>query len=216
MDFRVKVFLVALILLFATTQLFAEETIFSTTDENNNTIVCRHVSENDTIHAGRLKSNGRFAAYADLMKTQKRKLRKLRSQRASLELITRTKRKIRKLKQLHEQQTPLCESAYDGAPEDPSPSPTPTPPEECNGSFDDLGNTCPDKFQIPAQLTGNITRGSQIQTLRCTGCHIERTNYQYNAVWTAVHTVPNMNGVLNGYELDQAIADLVAYFNRFN
>jgi len=195
--------------------------MFSATSADGKIVLCTYNSESRALLAGRVNSLGRFTSFKKIIKEAKRRAVQRPSEGA--------RRKVTALQRVHKRGLTACREAFKNVIRDPAtptptaqttPQATPTPitpaPPTCNSNFDSNGNTCPNRFGIPAGLTGNIARGRNIQTLRCNGCHVQRTNYQFGAITDAVNNVGAMNGVLTGYETQQAVADLVAYLNRFN
>lgn len=92
----------------------------------------------------------------------------------------------------------------------PTPSPTPTPGSGCgNQYFDAAGNTA--LFGIPANLVGNIGRGTTLNTNRCVSCHTERGQGMTFSQLKAAVTGPKMN-ITN--ITDAQYADLIAYSYR--
>lgn len=101
----------------------------------------------------------------------------------------------------------------------PSPTPTATATPQATfaaGNFDGNGNvtaTGKSVFQIPANLSGNISLGRDVYDTYCFGCHVERVNrtfpdLRYNT------SRPPMN--YDSTDLpDAELANLVAYLNRF-
>ncbi len=91
-----------------------------------------------------------------------------------------------------------------------APGKTPTFTEEL---FDSSGNVTEHgktRLKIPVSLNANISKGKLISEFNsCTGCHLERVNYDFNKLKTYVPYSPmyiNLN--------DQEFADLTAYLNR--
>jgi hypothetical protein len=195
--------------------------MFSATSADGRIVLCSYNSESRALLAGRVNSLGRFTSFKKMIKEAKR--------RAAQSPSEQTRRKVTALQRAQKRGLTACREALRNIvrdPATPTPTPQPTPqatptpmtpePPSCSGNFDPNGNTCPNRFGIPSPLTGNIARGRSIQTLRCNGCHVQRTNYQFGAITNAINNVGAMNGVLSGYETQQATADLVAYLNRFN
>lgn len=206
--------------------LLADSLIFSTFDNKNNIIFCIVDPITSFVESGQF-SKGSFVTYAEQSFAIKRKLKKQKKRKIFNKLI-KLKSLLRNIRGKKQAEDLSCNMAY-LPPRDNVPTPIPTPqptvkpppivvttPEEiCYGSFNSNGDTCGEVFGIPQGLTGNISVGRYIQENRCAGCHMERTGYEFPAVKTAVQNVPSMHGILDDYELDQAISDLVAYFNRF-
>ena len=96
-----------------------------------------------------------------------------------------------------------------------SATPTPTPNPQ-TGNFDNNGNvTAAGKaiFGIPSNLSANISAGRTVQQVKCTGCHVERTNYTFPVVREKIKQSPMLFD--EEQVPDQQLANLVAYLNRF-
>lgn len=95
----------------------------------------------------------------------------------------------------------------------PIPSPTPTLPLS---NFDSMGNVTEKgkiAFEIPLNLSANVSRGRTVFSTSCVGCHIERngrTFPQYREIIARSPMLFDESQIPN-----QALADLVAYMNRF-
>ncbi len=78
---------------------------------------------------------------------------------------------------------------------------------DLNGNATNIGKA---ELKIPFSLSANISRGRIISDNNsCTGCHLERINYDYNQLINKVPFDPmyiNLN--------PQEFADLTAYLNR--
>jgi hypothetical protein len=210
MTLQRALFILALAVLGPVSQVDAETHIFSAVGTNNRPVFCSYDYNTTELLAGRVGTLGRFVSFNHLIQ-QARKQAKRKS-------TPGIKKKLTMLQRLNRQGLVACRNALRLVSEAPRPGVNPSDPSppSCNGNFDAQGNTCPDKFLIPSGLVGNISRGKSIHTLRCSGCHMERTHYQFDQVVHAVSNVRAMNGILAGYETEQAVADLVAYLNRFN
>lgn len=97
----------------------------------------------------------------------------------------------------------------------PTPTPSPTPAIPLS-NFDSMGNATEKgkiEFEIPLNLSANVTRGRSVYTTNCVGCHIERngrTFTQYREIIARSPMLFDESQIPN-----QELADLVAYMNRF-
>ena len=134
--------------------------------------------------------------------SKKRSLQKKQALYSSLE--KRTKATCAQLPRPEQELTPTPTPRSSATPRS-----TPTP----LSCFLAGSNTAPGCFGIPPSLTGNIDRGAAYFQRNCTGCHASRPPYNYSRVKGAFSFVPQMAPYLPS---DQALADIVAYLNRFN
>lgn len=86
-----------------------------------------------------------------------------------------------------------------------------------NGNFDGFGNVTPAgkiAFEIPLHLSATISGGRAVYESMCSECHGERLNYHFPILRTRTALEPMFFSI---EELtDQDVADLTAFFNRFN
>ncbi len=185
-----------------------------TTDAQNQIVYCQY--DGSVVSSGQIKSSI-FIAHSQTLTRQKNKLKKLKQAgQKGTPLFISTKRKIKTLSERQIAEDALCLSALEPDPTptptpEPTPEPSPSPtPNPGTGSFDIDGNTT--AFGIPMGYVGNISRGRTLQSVRCVGCHEERTGYLYSEVEDALATVPDMDGI---DITTQEVVDLIAFFNRF-
>ena len=92
----------------------------------------------------------------------------------------------------------------------PTPTPVPIGNFDNDGNVTDLGRAI---FGIPAGLPGNISTGRSVYTTKCVGCHVERTNYGFPEIRTAIARPPMLFD--DAQIPNDQLSHLIAYLNRF-
>ncbi|MCO6429608.1 MAG: hypothetical protein J5J00_02020 [Deltaproteobacteria bacterium] len=120
-----------------------------------------------------------------------------------------SKGKLALLKRLNSLGKRQCRK--DSAPGTPSPTPAPT-----LGNFDAFGNvTAQGKaaFGIPSIYSGNVSQGKALYQSICIGCHVERVNWSFPALRSAIAQSPMFYDESRISNSD--LANITAYLNRF-
>jgi mono/diheme cytochrome c family protein len=85
-------------------------------------------------------------------------------------------------------------------------------PTLCYDGFGNLSAAGKAKHQVPAHLNGNIGAGSAVYQAYCAGCHMERPR----SFPLLRHAISEEPMYFSSSEIpDAALADLVAYLQRF-
>lgn len=143
-------------------------------------------------------------AFESLTDELKRKRKKRRKTGKPLKKV------LAKLRSLVVQSSDVC--LHPGA----TPTPSNAPPPSSNGYFEDNGDVTTlgkTTFLIPAQLSANIWTGRDVFNSKCSGCHEERTNRDFQNLRTNTARSPMFYDEATLPNAD--LAHLTAYLNRF-
>lgn len=152
--------------------------------------------------AGKALSGDKFRTLEDLIRGKRKKLKKSPSDKRK-----KIQKGIRKTKQLLNLAKPVCAIG----PGTIQPTPTPSQPNfDSNGNVTEAGKTL---FEIPSNLSGNISRGLELVDGNCRGCHEERIGRTFTNIRSNISKPPMFFDEVR--MPDQDLADIVAYLNRF-
>lgn len=158
---------------------------------------------NNKIIIGKLVESSFIKNFKASIKKARKQVRK-----APEDKLAKRARRLAKLKGINRKGKKACRQALNGGGDD-----------EDSGNennFDSNGDVTANGkalFQIPSNLSANVSRGQIIFQEYCTGCHMEQRNLTFPYYRNAIAGPPMS---YNENDLpDQELADLVAWLNRF-
>lgn len=187
------------------------------TSDNIGTFTCARISENDPWLVGYLdKKTGQFKSIANTISEKKKLLKKTKDSRKRKKI----EKDIEKRKATLKKGAKVCLVGPGGGsmpqatptPSITNPAPTRTPSPSSNTCFNgDLSK--PGCFGLPSGAIGNKRSGATFWENNCKGCHISKSNKNYNELLSAFNK-PEMLGLKPSNQ--QEIYDIVAWLNRFS